>query len=158
MSFHRAIIAIFTSLFLCGMATVTSAGCDGCGLRSTAATRPLAELKPSPADGAARPGFVLDDALIASIKERLRLTPNQERMWLAVETALRYVAYAKARDAYQRGARASMEVASLDPNSAEVQRLKSAAFPLIMSFNDEQKREMRSLAHVMGLDKLASEF
>ena len=49
------------------------------------------------------------------------------------------------------------DVASLDPDSAEVQGLKSAAFPLIMSFSDEQRNEVRSLAHVMGLDKLASE-
>ena len=50
------------------------------------------------------------------------------------------------------------EVASIDPNAAEVQDLKSAAIPLIMSFSDEQKNEVRSLAHVMGLDQLASEF
>ena len=47
---------------------------------------------------------------------------------------------------------------SLDPDSDEVQDLKSAAIPLLMSFNDEQKDEVRSLAHVMGLDRLASEF
>jgi hypothetical protein len=39
-----------------------------------------------------------------------------------------------------------------------VQGLKSAAIPLIMSFNAEQKDEVRSLAHVMGLDQLASQF
>ena len=47
---------------------------------------------------------------------------------------------------------------TLDPNSAAVQDLKSAAVPLIMSFDDDQKNEVRSLAHVMGLDKLASQF
>ena len=56
----------------------------------------------------------------------------------------------------RRGAAAV--VASLDPDSAEVQDLKSAAFPLILSFSDEQKNEVRNLAHVMGLDRLASEF
>jgi hypothetical protein len=39
-----------------------------------------------------------------------------------------------------------------------VQGLKSAAVPLIMSFNSEQKEEVRNLAHVMGLDQLASQF
>jgi len=39
-----------------------------------------------------------------------------------------------------------------------VQGLKSAAVPLIMSFSDDQKNEVKSLAHVMGLDRLASEF
>jgi hypothetical protein len=100
---------------------------------------------------------MLDDAQIASIRQRLHLTPDQERMWPAVEAALRNIAYEKARDARRRGAPAS-EVASLDPNGAAVQDLKSAAIPLIMSFNDDQRNEVRSLAHVMGLDRLASEF
>jgi len=104
-----------------------------------------------------RPGFMLNDAQIASIRERLHLTPDQDRMWPSVEAALRTIAYAKAHDANRRGA-ATVAVASLDPDSAEVQDLKSAAIPLLMSFNDEQKNEVRSLAHVMGLDRLAAEF
>ncbi len=103
---------------------------------------------------ASRPGYMLNDAQIASIKTRLHLTPDQERMWPAVEVALRNVAYAKGREAHRHGAG---EVASLDPDSAAVEGLKSAAVPLIMSFSDQQKNEVRSLAHVMGLDKLASE-
>ncbi len=116
----------------------------------------LKSLTESAVRHANRPGFVLNDAQIASIKGRLHLTPDQERMWPSVEAALRSIAYAKAGDANQRGAAAV--VASLDPDSAEVQDLKSAAFPLILSFSDEQKNEVRSLAHVMGLDRLASEF
>jgi hypothetical protein len=107
---------------------------------------------------ASRPGFLLNDAQIASIKERLHLTLDQERMWPGVEAALRNIAYAKTRVAQRAGAPANTEAASLDADSAEVQGLKSAAIPLLMSFNDEQKNEVRSLAHVMGLDRLASEF
>lgn len=106
---------------------------------------------------ASRPGFLLNDAQIASIKERLHLTLDQERMWPAVEAALRNVAYAKVRAAHRRDTPGT-EAASLDADSAEVQGLKSAAIPLLMSFNDEQKNEVRNLAHVMGLDRLASEF
>ena len=102
---------------------------------------------------AERPRVVLNDAQIASIKARLQLTPDQERMWPAVEAALRTIAYAKAH-----GAPAANDMASLNADSAEVQGLKSAAVPLIMSFSDEQKNEVRNLAHVMGLDKLAAEF
>jgi hypothetical protein len=106
-----------------------------------------------------RPGFMLNDAQIASIKDRLHLTPDQEQMWPGVEAALRNIAYAKARDAQKHGeAAGAAGLASLSPESAEVQDLKSAAFPLIMSFSDEQKSEVRNLAHVMGLDRLASEF
>jgi len=105
----------------------------------------------------ARPGYMLNDAQIASIKARLNLTPDQEGMWPAVEAALRNIAYTHARDA-RRSAGAKTEMAAIDPNSAEVQGLKSAAIPLIMSFSSEQKDEVRNLAHVMGLDQLAAQF
>jgi len=105
-----------------------------------------------------RPGLLLNDAQIASIKRRLHLTPDQENMWPAVEAALRNVAYAQTRSAHRHDAPPSAaQLASADPESVEVRGLKSAAIPLIMSFSDEQKNEVRGLAHVMGLDKLASE-
>jgi hypothetical protein len=120
--------------------------------------------RPKPAATAAvrrvseRPGFVLNDAQIASIKERLHLSADQEEMWPAVEAALRNLAYSRAREARRHGAPANTQIASADPNSPDVQDLKSAAIPLIMSFNSEQKDEVRSLAHVMGLDQLANQF
>lgn len=105
-----------------------------------------------------RPGYLLDDAQIASIKHRLNLTPDQEHMWPAVEAALRNIAYAKAREERRRGGADAVQAAAVDPDSAEVQGLKSAAVPLIMSFSAEQKEEVRNLAHVMGLDQLATQF
>jgi zinc resistance-associated protein len=105
-----------------------------------------------------RPGFLLNDAQIASIKQRLHLTPDQEEMWPAVEAALRNLAYTRAREARSKGPAANVQIAQADPNSPEVQGLKSAAIPLLMSFNSEQKDEVRNLAHVMGLDQLASQF
>jgi hypothetical protein len=47
---------------------------------------------------------------------------------------------------------------AIDPNSPEVQQLKSAAFPLIMSLREDQKQEVRQLAHTMGLSKVATMF
>jgi len=118
--------------------------------RAAAPTRtPLAAARRPVND---RPGYVLDDAQIASIKERLHLTPDQERMWPAVEGALRNIAYARAQAARRPG----VPDGAADPDA--VASLKSAAVPLIMSFDDEQKQEVRSLAHVMGLDRLASQF
>jgi hypothetical protein len=105
-----------------------------------------------------RPGFVLNDAQIASIKARLHLSPDQEQMWPAVEAALRNIAYAKGHDGRRHNGADTADVASLDPYGPEVQGLKSAAVPLIMSFNEEQRSEVRSLAHVMGLDQLATSF
>jgi len=141
-------------------ATAIAAPATAPALRPTPAAKPRSEQQ-STAESASRhanrPGYMLNDAQIASIKARLHLTPDQERMWPAVEVALRNVAYAKSRDARRHGAPDAAETASLDPDSAAVQGLKSAAVPLIMSFSDQQKHEVRSLAHVMGLDKLASE-
>jgi hypothetical protein len=116
---------------------------------------------------AANFGNVLNDAQIASIKKRLKLTPDQEQMWPAVEVALRRIAYKTAAAARRRppandvasaGHQHSGLLAYIDPESDEVRQLKYAAIPLIMRLNDEQKREVRSLAHVMGLEGVASEF
>src|SRR5580700_261492 len=103
-------------------------------------------------------GLMLNDAQIASIKTRLHLTADQEQMWPAVEAALRNIAYARSRDARRHGAPANTQVASADADGVDVRDLKSAAIPLIMSFNAEQKDEVRNLAHVMGLDQLATQF
>jgi hypothetical protein len=104
-----------------------------------------------------RPGYILNDAQIASIKVRLHLTPDQEEMWPAVEAALRNMAYTHLPPGRGRGAAAGeTQTAAVDPNA--VQGLKSAAVPLILSFNSEQKEEVRNLVHVMGLDQLASQF
>ena len=103
-------------------------------------------------------GLVLNDAQIASIKTRLHLTADQEQMWPAVEAALRNIAYTRSREAHRRSAPANTQVASADADGVDVRDLKSAAIPLIMSFNSEQKDEVRNLAHVMGLDQLATQF
>jgi hypothetical protein len=105
-----------------------------------------------------RAGFMLNDAQIASIKTRLHLTADQEQMWPAVEAALRNIAYTRSREARRHGAPANTQVASADADGVDVRDLKSAAIPLIMSFNTEQKDEVRNLAHVMGLDQLATQF
>jgi hypothetical protein len=102
-----------------------------------------------------RPGYILNEAQIASIKERLHMTPDQEQMWPAVEAALRNMAYTHPPQTRGR-ASGETQTATVDPNA--VQGLKSAAVPLILSFNDQQKEEVRNLVHVMGLDQLASQF
>jgi len=99
-----------------------------------------------------RPNAVLDDGQIASIKRRLHLSPYQERMWPAVESELRKLAVAAPA---QQQAKRGKEPSKLELSSADVARLKSAALPLIMSFNDEQRGELRNMAHVTGLDRYA---
>jgi hypothetical protein len=122
---------------------------------------PKAQAASAPARGVtSRSSTVLNNAQIASIKQRLKLTAEQERMWPAVESALRKIVYTKnAMNPQTRAAQASgSPTPYIDPSSAEVQQLKSAALPLIMRLNDEQKREVKMLAYVMGLEAVASQF
>jgi hypothetical protein len=118
---------------------------------ASVSTRPVALPAPK-----TRPGAVLNDAQIASIKTRLKLTPEQQNMWPEVEAALRVLSFEKKAEGGSR--RTASYTGSIDPYSNEAQRLKSAAFPLIMSFSDDQKRELRVIAHVAGLEKLAAQF
>lgn len=96
---------------------------------------------------------MFDDAQLASIKRRLNLTPDQEQMWPAVAVALRNIGLAREREARVHGG-----TGAINPDSPQVADLKSAAIPLIMSFSDEQKDEVRTLARGMGLSQLASQF
>jgi hypothetical protein len=93
-----------------------------------------------------RSNAVLSDSQIASIKKRLTLTPDQERHWPAVEAELRKMEYLKDKSA--QGTR----MAQIDVSKVDVEGLKSAGFPLVMSFSDDQRRELKSLAHLLGLE------
>ncbi len=117
------------------------------------------EQEPARRRPSARWPNVLNDAQIASIKHRLKLTSEQAQMWPAVEAALRKIVYTRTavtpKSAAQSG---GSPVAYIDPTSPEVRELKSAALPLLMRLNDEQKREFKTLAYVMGLEAVASQF
>jgi hypothetical protein len=96
-----------------------------------------------------RTNAVLNDSQIASIKRRLALTPDQERYWPAVEAELRKMEYRKDK---AQGTR----TAQIDMSKINVEGLKSAGFPLVMSFSDDQRRELKSLAHLLGLESVMS--
>ena len=44
----------------------------------------------------------------------------------------------------------------IDPDAEEVQQLKSAAMPLLFQLREDQKREVRQLARLIGLEKVAA--
>ena len=114
-----------------------------------APAKPKAAAKPAPQKHYA----LLSDIQIAGIKERLKLSSSQESYWPPVETALRAVArkiHAK-RQADPHGAGIP-----IDPEAEEVQQLKSAAMPLLFQLREDQKSEVRSLARIIGLEKVAS--
>jgi hypothetical protein len=100
-----------------------------------------------------KPYALLSDAQIAGIKERLHLTSDQEYYWPGIESALRAVAR-KIHVARQTNPNAN--ASAIDPDSEEVQQLKSAAMPLLFQLRDDQKDEVRRLARIIGLDKVAA--
>jgi len=114
-----------------------------------AAPKPKAASKPQPQKTYA----LLSDVQIAGIKERLKLSSAQESYWPPVESALRAVARKiHAKRQVDPGATG----VPIDPDSEEVQQLKSAAMPLLFQLREDQKSEVRSLARIIGLEKVAA--
>src|SRR6185436_3551307 len=116
---------------------------------TVAPAKPKVVNKPQPQKNYA----LLSDIQIAGIKERLKLSSAQESYWPPVEAALRAVARK-----IHAGRQANPNVAGvpIDPEAAEVQQLKSAAMPLLFQLREDQKSEVRSLARIIGLEKVAS--
>ena len=110
--------------------------------------------RPSPEDLAA-----LTDARIAALKTGLKLTPEQERHWPAVEAAIRdfskeRFARVQARrdaprpsDPIERLRRRADEMGN---TATALKRLADAADPLYKSLDDGQKRRFAMLARSMG--------
>ena len=107
----------------------------------------LASASAKPVAPKPRSNAVLNDSQIAGIKRRLNLTPEQERYWPAVEAELRKMEYNKKAPGGSR-------MASVDMSKVNIEGLKSAGFPLVMSFSDDQRRELKSLAHLLGLESV----
>jgi hypothetical protein len=119
---------------------------------AAAAKAKAAAIKPQPQPQ--KSYALLSDVQIAGIKDRLKLSSSQESYWPAVETALRAVAR-KIHTSRQANPNAPAAT-QIDPDSEEVQQLKSAAMPLLFQLREDQKEEVRKLARVIGLDKVAS--
>ena len=103
-----------------------------------------------------KPEPLLSDGQIAGIKERLKLSSGQEYYWPAVESALRAVGR-KINAGRSTNANANAGAPLIDPDAAEVQQLKFAAMPLLFQLREDQKREVRSLARLMGLEQVAAQ-
>ncbi|PJG55001.1 hypothetical protein CVM73_12330 [Bradyrhizobium forestalis] len=98
---------------------------------------------------------LLSDVQIAGIRDRLKLSSSQEYYWPSVETALRNVA--RKIQANKLSNPNAPPSAQIDPNCDEVQQLKSAAMPLLFQLRDDQKEEVRKLARLIGLEKVAQQ-
>ncbi|HVQ71497.1 MAG TPA: hypothetical protein VMT08_28750 [Bradyrhizobium sp.] len=115
--------------------------------------KPKAVAKPQPQPQPQKNYALLSDGQIAGIKDRLKLSASQESYWPPVESALRAVA----RKIHAgRQANPNAPGVPIDPDSAEVQQLKSAAMPLLFQLREDQKSEVRTLARIIGLEKVAA--
>ena len=97
---------------------------------------------------------LLSDGQIAGIRDRLKLSSSQEYYWPSVETALRNVVRKISANKLSNPNGPNVQI---DPNCDEVQQLKSAAMPLLFQLRDDQKEEVRKLARIIGLEKVAQQ-
>ncbi|RXG88174.1 hypothetical protein EAS61_13675 [Bradyrhizobium zhanjiangense] len=112
--------------------------------------KPKVVAKPQPQKSYA----LLSDAQIAGIRDRLKLSSSQEYYWPSVETALRNVVR---KISANKLSNPNAPGVPIDPNCDEVQQLKSAAMPLLFQLRDDQKEEVRKLARIIGLEKVAQQ-
>lgn len=114
------------------------------------ALKPKAVAKPQPQKSYS----LLSDVQISGIRDRLKLSSSQEYYWPSVETALRNVAR---KIQANKLSNPNVQGVPIDPNCDEVQQLKSAAMPLLFQLRDDQKEEVRKLARIIGLEKVAQQ-
>ena len=116
-------------------------------------------MRMSPEDRAA-----LTDARIAAVKAGLKLTPDQEKLWPPVETAVRDFAKlridrANARMNAERDSQDSQKPSdpvarlrdradTMTATAAAMKRIADAADPLYKTLDDGQKRRLAILTHM----------
>lgn len=152
----KAIIAATTAALLAGSVATYAAnpgpGPAGGPAGGPAAAAEQAQWKLSPADRAA-----LTDARIAALKTGLKLTADQEKLWPAVEQALRTTATdASARRAEMQKARADnpkpdpierlrVQADMMTSRAGDLKKIADAAEPLYNSLDDGQKHRLQIL-------------
>ncbi|MCK1391976.1 hypothetical protein [Bradyrhizobium sp. 1] len=112
--------------------------------------KPKAVAKPQPQKSYS----LLSDVQISGIRDRLKLSSSQEYYWPSVESALRNVVRKISANKLSNPNAAGVPI---DPNCDEVQQLKSAAMPLLFQLREDQKEEVRKLARIIGLEKVAQQ-
>jgi hypothetical protein len=99
---------------------------------------------------------------LARFKAALRLTPEQEKHWPRVESALREVVRNTdgAGEADQRGMlrRIGSRATEMVLSAAAMKRLISAAQPLMKTLDEDQKSKAIQLARAMGFGSVAARF
>ncbi|WP_127092061.1 Spy/CpxP family protein refolding chaperone [Aquabacter cavernae] len=150
----KALIAATTAALLSGSVFAYAANPAPAGGPPAGGPEKQERWKPSAEDRAA-----LTDARIAALKTGLTLSPDQEKLWPAVETALRDVSKdASARRqkmAEQRRAgppqqpdaiaRLRVQADMMTQRAADLTKIADAAQPLYQTLNDSQKHRLQIL-------------
>ena len=134
-------------------------------LAITGASLAFAQQSPGTRDGAQRwkptaaDITAFGDARIAAVHAGLKLTPEQEKNWPAVESALRDLAKQRseafaARASANRPAdpveRLSLRAKTMQERGAALDKLATAAKPLYQSLDNGQKHRFAMLARLNG--------
>jgi hypothetical protein len=109
------------------------------------------------ASAAGLEGAKVTEVKLAEIKGLLKLTAAQEPLWARLESALRSIAREQGQDeSAGLVRRVSRRIVAIVFDDGAMQRLKSAAQPLLASLTDEQKSTARRIAVQMGLADIVS--
>ena len=126
------------------------------GLPAVTVTAQQATPAARSAAGQALPDFTEADiravlnARIAALKAVIDLTPDQEKLWPSVETAMREIAHSAAERLRQRQAAKpagfldvlGLVAAGEEARARDIRKFIAAAKPLVDSLNPEQRRRM----------------
>ena len=164
----KAVLAGTTALTIAGSSLVLAqAPAPQEPQRPQAGAEARPHWRPSEQDRAA-----LTDARIAAIKTGLKLTPEQEKNWPAVEQAIRDLAKERSERRSERraarGERRGPGAGPADPierlreradamtqTAAGLKHLADAAGPLYQSLNEDQKHRLFLLVRSMRGDRMA---
>jgi hypothetical protein len=105
-------------------------------------------------------GGSITSGSIARLKAALKLRPDQQHLWPAVESALHGLMHRQARDTGSDGfvERWSNRATTAVVNADGMRRLASAAGPLIGSLDEKQKQDGMRVVRALGFADLASAF
>jgi hypothetical protein len=102
---------------------------------------------------------VMSLAHVARLKSVLKLTAAQEQLWPAIERAFHEICQAQDAGAPQGFVQGIKHRAtSIALNAFALQRLASAAYPLIRTLDEEQKQSALAFARSAGLHSVAAAF
>ena len=99
-------------------------------------------------------GPTVTEGHIARLKNALRLTPEQQRHWPAVASALRHLSRKSSNSANAQGI--THRTSAAVGNANAIRRVAAAARPLIASLTEQQKQAGMQVIQSLGFASLAS--